>query len=76
MECSITWDKFSGNDFVPEALARCCASICKDIKANRQNGHQTNTYLQLWYQTTKEIVTDPFNYIHIMPNLISKEQYH
>lgn len=75
MECSITWDKFSGNDFVPEAVARCCASICKD-KANRQNGHQTNTYLQLWYQTTKEIVTDPFNYIHIMPNLISKEQYH
>lgn len=70
MECSITWDKFSGNDFVPEALARCCASICKD-KANRQNGHQTNTYLQLWYQTTKEIVTDPFNYIHIMPRAVS-----
>lgn len=75
MECSIIWDKFSGNDFVPETLARCCASICKD-KDNCQNSHQTNTYLQLKYQSTKEIVTDPFNYIHIMPNLISKEQYH
>lgn len=67
----MTWDKFSGNDFVPEVLVRCCVSICKDKPTvNRLSNKYIS--IQLLYHITNEIITGPFNYFHVMHNLISK----